>query len=62
MEQLGAGSRTEGVEALPQAALKLIGTHDESLRRREASPGRMYGSGDRRHCVEPRRQIELDRS
>lgn len=27
MEQLGAGSRTEGVEALPESALELIGTH-----------------------------------
>ena len=27
MEQLGAGSGTEGVEALPEPALELVGTH-----------------------------------
>ena len=30
MEQLGAGSRTESVQALAEAALKLIGTHGTS--------------------------------
>jgi hypothetical protein len=27
VEQLGAGSRPEGVQAIPQSALKLVGTH-----------------------------------
>jgi hypothetical protein len=27
VEQLGAGSGTEGVEAFPEAALELIGSH-----------------------------------
>jgi hypothetical protein len=33
VEQLGAGSRTEGLQALPEAALELIGTQ-----RQEATP------------------------
>jgi hypothetical protein len=27
VEQLGAGSRSEGVEALPKSAIKLVGSH-----------------------------------
>ena len=38
VEQLGAGSRTEGVQALPEAALELIGTHGRRLRRRTVVP------------------------
>jgi hypothetical protein len=34
VEQLGAGSRPEGVEALPQSALEFIWPHRLSLRRR----------------------------
>jgi hypothetical protein len=33
VEQFGAGSRAEGVEALSEAALKLVGSHGERLRR-----------------------------
>ena len=33
MEQFGAGSRTKGVEALPESALKFVGTHQVGLRR-----------------------------
>jgi hypothetical protein len=43
VKQLGAGSRTECLKALPQAALELVGSHDRSLRHHEASPGRIYG-------------------
>ena len=34
MEELGAGSGTEGVEPLPQAALELVRSHGRRLRRR----------------------------
>ena len=34
MEKLGAGSRAEGVEALPEAALEFMWPHHLSLRRR----------------------------
>ena len=50
VEQLGAGGGAEGVETGSESGLELVGTHCRSLRRREASPGRMYGSGDRRHA------------
>ena len=33
VEQLGAESRTEGVETLPESALELIGPHGRRLRR-----------------------------
>jgi hypothetical protein len=51
VEQLGAGSGTEGVQALSEAALEIGGSHCRSLRRHEASPCRMYGSGDQRHAT-----------
>ena len=35
MEQLGAGSGTEGVQALPESALKLVRTHPQ-----ETTPSR----------------------
>jgi hypothetical protein len=38
VEQFGPGSRTEGVQALPEAALKLIGSHDGRLRRGTVGP------------------------
>jgi hypothetical protein len=41
VEQLGSGSRTEGVEALPEAALKLVGTHGRRLRRRTVAGPRV---------------------
>ena len=34
MEQLGAGSRTKRIEALPKSALKLVGSHSRRPRRR----------------------------
>jgi hypothetical protein len=40
VEQLGAGSWPEAVEALPELALELIGPHRGSLRRREGCPRR----------------------
>jgi hypothetical protein len=40
VEQLGAGSRTEGVEAFSESALELIGTHG-----REATPSDCRGIG-----------------
>jgi hypothetical protein len=43
VEQFGAGSGAERVQACPELAFELVGTHCRSLRRREASPGRMYG-------------------
>jgi hypothetical protein len=33
VEELGATSRTEGVEALPESALELVGPHGRRLRR-----------------------------
>ena len=36
VEQFGAGSRREGVQALPEAALKLVGPHGRRLRRRQS--------------------------
>jgi hypothetical protein len=32
VEQLGAGSGTEGVEACPESAFKLVGSHGSRLR------------------------------
>jgi hypothetical protein len=46
VEQLGARSRPEGLKALREATLKVIRSIGKSLRRREASPGPMYGSSD----------------
>jgi len=34
VEEFGAGSRTEGVQALPEAGLKLVGPHGWRLRGR----------------------------
>jgi hypothetical protein len=42
VEQLGAGSGAEGVEALPESALQLVGTHLMILRR--GMYGRVTGS------------------
>ena len=62
MEQLGAGSRPEGVEALPEAALELIGSHRGSLRRREDCPRRHLWAGDQCHAAMSglRRRAEAD--
>jgi hypothetical protein len=38
MEQFGAGSRAEGVEALAEPALELIGSHSWRLRRPGVAP------------------------
>jgi hypothetical protein len=38
VEQLGAGSGTEGVKAFPDPAFELIGSHDGRLRRRTVGP------------------------
>ena len=32
VEKLGAGSRAEGVQALPESALELVGSHRRRLR------------------------------
>jgi hypothetical protein len=37
VEELGAGSRAEGVQALPDSALELIGPHGRRLRRPTAA-------------------------
>jgi hypothetical protein len=34
VEQFGAGSRPQGVEALPESPLELVGSHGRRLRRR----------------------------
>jgi hypothetical protein len=38
VEQLGAGSGAEGVEALSDTTFELIGSHDGRLRRRTVGP------------------------
>jgi hypothetical protein len=38
VEQLGAGSRTESVQARPESAFELIGPHGRRLRRRTFAP------------------------
>jgi len=51
VERLGAGRGAERIQTLPESALEVIQPHRRSLRRHEARPGRMYGSGDRRHAA-----------
>ena len=38
LEQLGAGSGAEGVEALPESAFELIGSHDGRVRSGTVGP------------------------
>jgi hypothetical protein len=38
VEELGAGSRIERVEALPESAPELVGSHCPRLRRRTVAP------------------------
>jgi hypothetical protein len=38
VEKLGAGSGPEGVEALQESALELVGSHGRKLRRRTVTP------------------------
>ena len=48
VEQFGAGSWAKGIQTLPQSALKLVGSHGSSPRRREDCPRRrIYGRVDR---------------
>jgi hypothetical protein len=42
VEELGAGSRPEGVEAFPESALELVGSHDTGF-----GLAHVWGSGDR---------------
>jgi hypothetical protein len=48
VEQLGAGSGPKGVQALPEAALQVVGTHLMSLRR--GKYGRVTGVTPRTTC------------
>jgi hypothetical protein len=64
-EQLGAGSRTEGVQAFAEAALKLVGTHPgEGIRwgshldRRPAVPGGWSAWGGVRVVIEVNRELK----